>query len=35
MTAFIIVWLVSALMAGLITLYSMANEYNKNNTKGR
>ncbi len=35
MTAFIVVWLVSALLAGLITLYSMSVEYGRNKTKGR
>jgi len=35
MMAFVIVWLVSALLAGLIVLYSMSREYDKNKLKGR
>jgi hypothetical protein len=35
MMSFIVVWLVSALLAGLIVLHSMAVEYKKNTTKGR
>ena len=35
MTAFLVVWLVSLLLAGLITLYTAGKEYNKHHTKGR